>query len=226
MSLSQYYIVIFEEHIRGCNILKSWITALGLCVVGTSFECNDAMIYIVNKVTNKTNTLSDVKGLLDIHPATSLCRYPGDNLSIRKLDVFIGNEKTLKTVYLLSLQDPNPYDWELVLPNASDVVLALRHNWAASMRHIVTQFLTHGVLFHTVRTVPPRTDNVPSHPQYTYPKAEAFGNFRLSHFVAYQQRREHFLDTPSGAAIGRSGGSKQDCGVNDRIHFLIVSNKC
>ncbi|KAF9521916.1 hypothetical protein CPB83DRAFT_840878 [Crepidotus variabilis] len=134
-----------------------------------------------------------------------------DTFVIRRCPNAILSTTTSKTcnLYLLYFSLSEDIEWVLAVPNAADVVLALRMGWADTRENLVRQYLEIGVVFFTL--VPRLSPSDPSLcvqieslvPSLVAPRSR---KHHLSDFYDYQTRREEFLDSPLGRCMGKTGG--------------------
>lgn len=121
--------------------------------------------------------------------------------------IFEYSEKICRNVYILDFPQEEDPDWFIGIPQASDVVLALRQGWAKNRRTLIENFLRLGIRFFTLAPVPEGFQHRQlEHREFTLPTAPADHKYTMADFYYYEKRREELLDSPYGRIAGRSGG--------------------
>ncbi len=111
-------------------------------------------------------------------------------------------------LYLLKFLNEEEDGWVMGVPNASDIVLALREGWSDTRENMVQQFLLQGIRFYTLAAVPKLTTSqtIILNNLLTLPLVPDSGDFTPSDYFQYEKSREELLDSPNGRIVGRSGG--------------------
>ena len=211
--------MLFDTTTSTSSNKPNWIGPLGVQIMRSAelYEGDSQMRIIVEMITKTRpvdarnpsspylfeNKLDRFANMLDIHPSGTILSTPNPLVFRCATGFLTEHGKTRPVVlYIITFIECVRYEWEMAVESASSIVLAMREGWGRSRHTMVERFLTYGIPFRTLARRPQQFTSAKCLPPiYTRPIAHATGDFRLSHFLQYQEERERHFWTPHLVAL-------------------------